>query len=217
MLDSLINSWHDVIGMSNRLRDSLPENSLRYQYRRNGVSEFNIRSATGGVGDVRLSAAWAVGRGTPNRSWTMRSTLKLPTGRPEALLGSGATDLALDINMVNAEWLSAWHTMLYGRAGFVWLGQGDVLPQAQRDVAAYGTLGATWDYWPRVSLKMQFDLHSSVYDSELGALDSHAIIWTFGATARLSERIALDMGISEDLDTVVTPDVVVHLGLRRTF
>ncbi len=82
-------------------------------------------------GDVR---AW-LGYGlfeSPGRQIVLRTMVELPTGRVKDLSGSGATDVAAWLELVDARWLRAVNTTLTLMAGVTAAGEGDLMPDRQR-------------------------------------------------------------------------------------
>ena len=93
MLDNAIEDWHDLWGMSNAKRLG-PPNELEFHYAGAGVEPYTLDSGAAGLGDIRLHAAVpvrfsALGAGD---ALSVRAGVKLPTGDPDELLGSGAVD-----------------------------------------------------------------------------------------------------------------------------
>jgi hypothetical protein len=215
-LDSFIEGWHDLLGISQGGRDRAPRGRLLYRYVRNGTEEFNFTDSSHGLGDIRLAGGRQVlyregGRGT----LAIRASLKLPTGSSSRFLGSGSTDLAL--------WGTARRTSpegrlaIFGAAGVLGMTKGDILPDQQRRLAGFGTLGGGWAPWERVILKVQLDGHTALYRRsglpELG----EAVLLTMGGTIVFTERTTLDLAVVEDLVVGASPDVVFHLSLRTVF
>src|SRR5690606_33387262 len=95
-LDGLVEEWHEALGMPQSGRDALPRDRLRFFYARGSRALVDLRDATGGVGDVRLLAAWPLVQ-RERLATSLRASLKLPTGDAGRLLGSGAADLALSL------------------------------------------------------------------------------------------------------------------------
>jgi hypothetical protein len=202
VFDPFILSWHDLLGLSNGDRDTLPDNALDYSYRDQGQEQVAIRSTRGGLGDVRLFAAAAIYRADGGeREVSLRGSLKLPTGDSARLLGSGGTDLALSVDAVERG-LGAW---------------GDVLASRLRRGLVFGGLGLAWRAGSVVDLKAQLDGHGAVYQSELPQLDSTSVLLTVGGTVRFGPAASLDLSIGENLFVDTIPDVVLNLTFSWRF
>jgi hypothetical protein len=96
--------------------------------------------------------------------------------------------------------------------------ESDVLPDQQRNVVAFGSLGAGWRPLSWLVLKVQFDGHTAFYkDSDLVELSSDSVQIVTGGSLIFSERTTLDIGVSEDLVVRTAPDVVFHFALSHRF
>jgi len=215
-LDHLIDRWHDVFGLPEGDRTEHPNDRLRYLYERNGTRLLDLAHSTAGIGDVRIHGAWALSTG--GYATALRASLKLPTGDPDRLHGSGAADLAL--------WLSAacsaprcpgawrWN----GSFGVLVLGRGEVLPDQQRPAALFGSVGIGWRMGAPLVLKAELRSHGAFYrDSALEPLGRTAFQLVFGGTWLLSHTAALDVAISEDMRVSTSPDVSFLFSLRAGF
>ncbi|HEX7045718.1 MAG TPA: DUF3187 family protein [Burkholderiales bacterium] len=215
-LDHLIDSWHDALGLPEGERPEHPNDRLRYVYERNGSRLLDLAQAAAGIGDARIHAAWALSTG--GHAAALRASLKLPTGDPDRLQGSGAADLAL--------WLSAacgaprcpgawrWN----GSFGVLALGRGDVLRDQQRPAALFGSFGIGWRMRAPVVLKAELRSHGALYrDSALEPLGRTSFQLILGGTWLLSRTTALDVAISEDARISTSPDVSFLLSLRAGF
>lgn len=218
-LDGFIEDWHDIFGLPQNGRDKSPHDRLLYSYTRNGRQEILVDDAAQGLGDIRLNAAWQVKTADAAAPWgaALHAALKLPTGDSDDLLGSGSTDLAL--------WLSAARTWagdgsafaLFGSLGAMGLTDGDVIEDRQHHLVGFATLGGGWRPFDWLVLKLQVDGHTPFYDSDLPELGDPAALLTLGGDLALSETLALEIGVSEDLATETAADVMVRLALRSRF
>lgn len=217
-LDGFITDWHDFFGLPQGERDNLPEDQLAYRYRdSDGRTTLDLTDETDGLGDLRLTGAWQIWKreGEEPRSLALRASLKLPTGDDNDLLGSGSTDLAL--------WLSGSQVFrqgslaLFGGAGVLLMSDSDVLADQQRHAAGFATLGGGWQPLSRLALKVQIDGHTAMYsDSSLREL-SDSLQLAIGGTVGVTDTLALDLAITEDIAVDTAPDIVFHLALRKTF
>ncbi|ALC15353.1 hypothetical protein DSOUD_0564 [Desulfuromonas soudanensis] len=221
-LDRFIVDWHDTFNLPQGGRDERPVDRLAYRYSRDGVELVNVDESTEGFGDLRLTAAWQLSRreepSGARSALALHSSLKLPTGDSDRLLGSGSTDLALWLSAENSWRASLGRGSLYGAAGMMLLSDGRVLPGQQRNLAGFATLGSGWAPWERLALKVQLDGHTPFYGgSDLDELASPTAQLTLGGTLGLWPEGWLDLGVGEDLAVRTSPDVVFHLALRTAF
>jgi hypothetical protein len=217
-LDSLIRNYHDMMGFPNNRQEQFAKNQINYQVTDNGTETYALNEPRSGLGDIRFSAAIPLLRNDTEskRYLAIRSMLKLPTGESNDLLGSGGTDLSLGLAYSDYELLSKLNIILSAHAGLLYLGDAEVLESLQNHYAGYGGLFANWHALRWLDLKLQLDVHSAFYDSELKQLGS-SLQLLGGAAVKLPGEIYLDFGISEQLITDATPDVGFYLMARRLF
>jgi hypothetical protein len=221
-LDRFIIDWHDTFNLPQGGRDEGPFDRLAYRYSRDGVELINVGESTEGFGDLRLTAAWQLSRreepSGARKTLALHSSLKLPTGDSDRLLGSGSTDLALWLAAENNWRASLGRCSLYAAAGMMALTDGRVLPGQQRNLVGFATLGSGWAPWESLALKVQLDGHTPFYGgSDLDELAASAAQLTLGGTLGLWPEGWLDLGVCEDLAVSTSPDVVFHLALRSVF
>ena len=215
-LDSFIEGWHDAFSLPQSGRDVVPRDQLTYRYTRDGNTLLNLTSFTEGLGDVRINGAWQWYRAkTPDQTnIALRGSLSLPTGDSNKLLGSGGIDTSL---WVSADRAAPWFTFpgsIWGGAGMLLLGEGDVLANQQRDTVLFGRVGGGAKVWPKVSLKLQLDIHTAVYNkSSLTQINSTAVQLVMGGDIATAKNMRLDLAVKEDLTVHASPDVVFHIGL----
>lgn len=96
--------------------------------------------------------------------------------------------------------------------------RGDVLPDQQRSLAWFGTLGIGWAPADWIAFILQLSGHTPFYDgSDLKELSSNALQLHSGGTLRLAESLFMDIAVSEDIAVKTAPDVTLHLAIRKTF
>jgi hypothetical protein len=220
-LDSSIESYHSVFGFPQGGRDQAPRNRLLYNYRRDGVDRLRVDASGSGVGDLAVTGAWQLYRSTGNekQGLALNVSLKLPTGDSDQLMGSGSTDIALWLTGGSEARFEFGKWTTYGAAGMLYLTEGKVLPDQQKNWAGFGSLGLGWQTplsW--LALKVQADAHTPFYrDSELRELGAYSVQLIAGGTLYLSGQTSLDIGVGEDLAVATAPDVSFYLTLRNRF
>ena len=219
-MDGYIDWFHNASGFSGGGRDQAPKYRLLYQYQKGQQVRLNIDQSSNGIGDIQLTGALQLYRnpGKSSQAISLRTSLKLPTGDSQHLHGSGSTDYSLWVTAGDDYKISVGHFALYGAAGIMGMTQGDVLQEQQRDWVGFGCLGGGWSPARWIAIKVQADGHTSFYkDSELASLNENSIQLTMGGTLAFSEKISLDLGVTEDVVDKTSPDVVFHLALRGSF
>lgn len=220
-LDGFIVDWHRAFGLPQGGRNTAPRNRLLYSYSKDGVQKIRMDRAGSAIGDISLGGALQLydRQGSDGHdSLALRSALKLPSGDSGALRGSGSTDFSLALcgSMNNfTEWGSLG---VYGSVGGMALTRGDVLPDQQNSLAAFGTAGIGWGPAQWISFKFQFNAHSAMFHgSALDELSKNSLMLITGGALQLPGGCLLDLGVSEDVAVATAPDVTFHLGLSRRF
>jgi hypothetical protein len=220
-LDSFIIGWHNFFGLPQGGREDAPRNRLLYTYSKDGQNRLLINDSSFSVGDIRLSGGMQLyndGQKNP-RAVAMRASLKVPTGERSELHGSGSTDFALWLTASDDYQLPSWlgHFTLFGAAGCMYMSDGDILQNQQRNIAGFGTFGFGWGPAEWIALKTQVSGHTPFYKSELRELGGSALQLIIGGTLAFSPKTSLDIGVSEDIVIYTSPDVAFHLALKRLF
>ncbi|HSW14114.1 MAG TPA: DUF3187 family protein [Solimonas sp.] len=206
-LDSFIEDWHDFFGLPNGGREFAPQDRYLYQYDRGGSTRLQRTEEGWALGDLRVSAGWAL-----NESLALRGELKLPTGDDDQLSGGNLGAAAWGDWALPFDLDSRW-------SGFVSAGlsanqKGDVLEDQQETLVPFGGAGLFFRAWRQVELGTQFNLHGPLYDdSELDELSRAGGQLVFGGRW-LGAGWALDLAVQEDILTRSSPDFGVHIGLR---
>jgi hypothetical protein len=216
-LDSFIEGWHDTLQLPQGGRDSAPRKRLFYSYQKDGQTLVTLNQRSEGFGDLRLTGAWQLWRpeGDDTKALALRASLKLPTGNEERLLGSGSTDLALWLS--GSESFIGGSLVLFGAAGTLFLSDGDLLTEQQRNIVGFATFGGGWRPLPRLAFKAQIDGHTAFFqDSGLREL-SQSMQLAIGGTLGLTRTLELDLAVVEDIVVSSAPDVVFHLALRKIY
>lgn len=217
-LDSFIENWHSAFGLPNGDRDRFAQDRLTYYYRRGTEVRLDLASPVSGTGDVRLTGARQLVARPQGTNLALRTSVKLPTGEAAELRGSGATDLALWLVAGCGRERCAGDIGWQAGGGVLWLGKGDVLPEQQNRLVAFGSAGVEWQALPAIALKAQLNAHTAFYgQTGLTPLGDPSVQLVLGGTWRLSARSVLDLGVTEDLLVHTAPDVSFLVALRTRF
>jgi hypothetical protein len=212
-MDNVIEGWHDLLSISNTKRSG-PSNQLEFLYQRSGEELYRLDTGASGLGDIQLTAAVPLREGAEGESrLTIRSSIKLPTGDADDLLGSGGTDFALGLYWTSTTSLRGHRLELNGFAGGLALGDGEVLPELQSDFVAFGGAGASWAVWERIDIAAQLYAQQSFFDSGVEELGGNSIQLTVGAQYRTRNDRRFRLAIVEDIAANATPDFAVHFSV----
>lgn len=216
ILDPFIEQWHDWFGLTNGNRMG-PSNKLKLQYDGPSGAGFNLDSSATGIGDIQLSAAMKLFSESldGDTRLTLRSSVKLPTGDEEKLLGSGAVDISFALHATNSSFFSNDKLAASAFAGVLLLGDGDVLSEIQNDTVGFGGLSTSWQMTQKLSITGQLYAQGEYYDSELKEIGGSSVQFAVGGAYQFNnERMSLSFGIIEDLFSDATTDVAFHFGLH---
>lgn len=217
VLDGMIDGWHDTFGLPTGGREHRPNHQLLYRYIHDGRTRIDAADRTTGLGDLRIAAAYQLLKRADRSSLALHTALKFPTGKSADLTGSGGMDLSAHLAGAYRPLTKALPS-LYGTGGLLWAGTGDLLPDQQRHVVFFGTVGIEWRPILGFTPKLQVDWHSPFFrDSLLKTVDSWSAQLVLGGTLPLSDTTFLDAALSEDIAVDTAPDIALHLSLRRRF
>jgi hypothetical protein len=212
-LDPFIDDFHEALGLPTGSRPTLPHDRLRIAYARHDTTLIDVQDDRAGFTDLPVAFGWQWLASSQGAVATWLS-VKLPTGQPDQLTGSGATDLAVSI-AAHRDLGSTWQ--LFGQANVAWLGRAEVLRRLQRDVVGSALVGVTWRASHAFELTAQVDANTAVFDAGLEAMNGEAVLATFGASYRAHGTWRFDVAISEDMQIDASPDVVFVFGVRHGF
>jgi hypothetical protein len=218
IFDGPIEWWHDLWGFPNGFRDG-PNDELLMRYTRDGVDEFVLDSSSSGLGDVRLEAAYRiVGSADADLGVVLRAGVKLPTGDAASLRGSQATDFSVDLAVRKAFGLPRGELVLLAHAGALLLGDGEVLPQLQRETVGFAGAGTIWRLSERWRFNLQVYGQTSYFDSDLAGLGSDSMsLIAGGSYTWVDSKMRLSLGVVEDVLADTTPDVALRIELTKDF
>lgn len=209
--DAFIENWHNFFGLPNGGREFSPQDILNISYTKNGVNLIDIDNSQQGISDIRLQADWLIST-SEKHSLSLQSQLKLPTGDSSALTGSGATDISLALAYQRPT--NNYHLSWQVSGGLLWITDSDILAEQLNNViwTSSATMGWNWTKW--LQFKMQIDIHSAIYESDLRELGDASGQLTFGFDVKPSPKLAIELSLSEDVFIERSPDVVFRLGFR---
>lgn len=212
--DQAIEEWHKFFGFPDANRDDIDFNSLSYEYSDANGTKHAIGSPQSGIGDVEFALQHALGcfatADSTNADPMLRVGIKLPTGNPSELRGSGEVDLF-------ADWQSPVWTFkkrLHGglAVGVLFNGQSERFAR-QENIVVYGSLGVQYVVHTKFRLIAQLDGHGPFYKSALRELGDPAINLALGARYMADRGYSYEVSISEDVAIDTTPDIVARLAV----
>jgi len=196
-LDPFVNSFHEAFGLPNLLRGQTPNGLVDYEYRRGDQVVLGGMSSFGAVGDIALNVKKTLYAGNP-QVLSVRGTLKLPTGDPQNLSGSGATDFGLGVafDRIGPKY------GLYLNANYHFLGTPESFET--RDYFSF-MAGVDWRFKPRLAAVLQVDYMQPPIRGEVLNIIDPGIQLALGLRYRHSDAFAYEWRLVEDLSSF-SPD-----------
>lgn len=206
-LDPFVSGFHEALGLPNFLRGQTDNGLVEFLYARNGSTIFQGRDSFGAVGDLSfhfkktLVDRNGLGLGA-------RTELKLPTGDPETLSGSGKADLGLGLAFDRV----GRRFGLYANANYHILGKPEKIPA--RNYFSF-MVGFDWHFKPRLAAIFQLDHARPRLTGKLSILNEGSQQLALGVRFRYSERFVYEWRFVEDLSRF-SPDFTFgfQMGVR---
>jgi hypothetical protein len=112
-LDEFVQNFHHFFGFPNGQRDSTPNFRLGYEVTYNGQSIYKPTPALFGLGDIILWHKWQfLHESTYWPTLSVKTSLKVPTGRVDQATGSGHPDLGASFFIEKSWWRFHSYTLL---------------------------------------------------------------------------------------------------------
>lgn len=209
-LDSLIDNWHDLWGMSDGGRSEAPRDLLDFRYRGDGA--FSLQDDASGLGDTSLSVSYQF-LDEERSAASIVLGYKFGTGDEDDFLGSGADDAYIALRF-SGDHLSDLPLRWHGQLGYLRAGGSELIGSAQERDLWFAGLTLDWMVTEDWSLIGQVDGHAAPMDSAVKAVGESAIMVTVGARWRFAEHWSVDVSVVEDAQVETAPDVTFQASLR---
>ncbi len=225
ILDPFLSSYHSLLGFYG----NGPDNPLGRDYYRKFHSVLEVIDTGGnttirqrnafGLGETNLEYKRSLTRTTGRSATALRLGIKLPTGNPHLLLGSGSVDAGGELL---AHYGVGRDLSFFGSAGIVWMGTAHRIPGAQPHMVQ-GLMGIAFHPNSRDSFVMQIDANSLAVRTGNRFADRAAVSATFGYRRKLSQRQSFYAAFSENGDihnyslpafSDIGPDFTVSAGFE---
>ncbi len=217
--DEPIEAFHDLAGTGQFGRDTLPLNRSTFALFLDGVKFYRSGFSYSGIGDIVVSFKYYLhrGQGFPPKV-AVRAAVKLPTGDPDKLLGSGNPDYGLNFS---ATVLESANNFVLVNFGAVYPGDWELVPGLDPD-PIYSAV-VSWEFVPsgepNVSYILQDHVQTATFasstDTQLGDV-SHET--TFGLKWVSAEHTVWTLGLTENhTGTDNNVDLNLHVGVLRTW
>lgn len=208
IMDKMINWWHlHMLGTHHPGRDGTPngESIIRYP---GGDFEGDVF----GLGDISVTLSKMVGH-----RLRLNGAVKLPTGNPGQLMGSGGLDLGIAMDYtfaINGHWTA------FLQGGLISQGRGPL--ENVRALAHEENIALVWHPNHRDAWVVQWNSDTAAIQTGLPTSDATHRMISFGYQRALSNRKRLDLYFCENNDfarlvTNVAPDISVGAMLNVRF
>ena len=216
-LDDFIYEWHNFFGQPQNGREKDESDEIFFEYKNSDGDKFGIDSTESGIGDVRLNVAYSRPL-EKDRTLIYSAEVKLPTGDFDKLTGSGGTDVSVGVTINDPHSLREMNVTIFGGLAAMYLGDIDSdLSGDQYNFAMAARAGFGWQASEKFQIKLQFDGHTPLYDSDLEEMGDPSLQIVFGGSLLFTEDIYLDLAITEDIIVETAPDVGFILALVAKF
>jgi len=216
IMDSSVDEFHQLLGLSGGARALVPNDQIRYMYAQNESSYFNLSEDSFGFGDISFEVGFKLLQGKQH-AMALRAYLKFNNGDKEQLIGSGTVDLSYQLSGslvgTGKKPVSFFYSL-----GYLRVGRGSVLENMQVKNVTFGSLGLAVFAKSWLVPKIQFDYHSRFYrNSNTQELGQFGMQFLMGADFILNDHATLTAGFTEDIKINTSPDIVLHLGFGYAF
>ncbi len=210
--DSAIDKWHVLLGLPRASRPFVENNQYKINYQNQNILFIDLNESTTALGDIQIAIARSLLKDS-QRSLSLWSSLKLPTGDTDKLSGNGATDFStwLALNQqLNQHWLINVNT------GIVILGKDTFQGIPLTDHAFYGHIMLGWKTSNNINLKIQLQGHTSYYHQSQLKILGGSYFLTLGGSIKMNPCNQLNLAMSQDINVGASPDVSLLISWRHT-
>jgi hypothetical protein len=190
-LDPFVNGLHETFGLPNELRGTTPFGLSHYEFLQGDEAVLRGTGSFGVVGEPTLRVKKSLYQGELH-ALSVRGAFKLPTGKPQTLSGSGASDVGVGVAF---DRIGPKHGY-YLNASYHFLGTPDRFET--RDVF-FLMMGADWRFKPRFAAVLQVDFMTPPVQGEVLDLNDPGIQVAIGLRYHHSDGFAYEWRFVEDL------------------
>ena len=213
-LDDIVDGWHGLFDLPDGNRNLRGEDQLRYLYTDGGARRYVFEHGSSGLGDMQIGVSRNFGA---ERGFALNAALKVPSGKRDALTGTGAADLSLSVLKRGGWAIAGAPAGVYWGAGVLRPGATELFELRSADWVVFGVLGGGWQPLPRLGFKAQLDAHSKFYESGLDEMGGNSVQASVGGWWEADSGPTVTVAVSEDLIVKGSPDFAIHLALGWRF
>lgn len=214
VMDDLIDAWHEVFGLQRGIRANYPAQGYRYVIATRDGLVYNGESDTLGIGDLAVTYKHPLWQDCDGEdAFSLRGSVKLPTGDPDKALGSGNFDAG-----IGALWQKQLtpHWRGYASADYIFIGEPDWENVGWQDVIQTNwTL--EWAVKNDTTVVTQFRTMRNPLRIGSREADKDSQTLGVGVNHRLDDSRVLTLGFDEDINPETAPDFIVVAHMKWDF
>ncbi len=215
-LDGVVDEFHELFGLPDGERSLASRGRLDYFLRSGPEVYADFSNSRHEIGDVRGFLGYQV-FAEEMQALALRTQIKVPTGNVADLSGSEGWDFSVWGEYERGFVFSQRTIRLTLGGGVSYLGEGELIPDAQEDWLWVGHLGVQIPLHPRVEFHAQIDAHTDVLDTGNPLVAEGGLLGTLGGRIGLTKRLWMDVGLIEDLENESASDVVFQVLFGAKF
>ncbi len=202
ILDGILSSWHSLFGISGNAEDDPAGRDSHPKY----SSVLKIIDSNGhvlanqgngfGFGDISVTYKQSMLSQNTRSGLSWRAGLKLPTGNPALLLGSGGFDIGVSLD---GKYAFGKDITLYGNLGLVSQGSARRVPDPEKGMLQ-GLLAMEYHPNSRDSYVFQIDSNSQPVRTGNAFADRTPVTATFGYRRKICRSAVCYASFSENGD-----------------
>lgn len=214
VLDHIISSWHNLLGLPNGLRKRFPDNQYRYTIITRQGLVFNDEGDTYGLGDLALGYKYPLwNRRGGGDAAALRAMAKLPLGRAASGLGSGDYDCSLGALYQHQ---ITPHLRGYANVDWVFVGQPDWQNVGHQDMLISNWI-VEYAVSPATTVLSQYRINVNPLRTGSKEADKDAQELAFAFNHRLKRNLVWSGGFVEDINPETAPDLVLVSHFKWEF
>lgn len=216
-LDSPIEQWHDLFGLSDGSRVDLPKSQLNYEVL-SGSNKERIHDSDIGIGDIQISTK--LNFYSKNRSnLYLITSLEIPTGSKKKYFGNNEFDGLIALNLKNH---LKDNLVINSVFGVSIISQNHNFILRERNTSYFSKVLLSWKpqyFLSRKAInpliyKINFEVFEPKIKSDFKALGDEYYVFGLGATFEFAKDKYFNFGFSEDLKVNSSADFSFVFGFE---
>ena len=216
-LDSPIEQWHDLLGLSHGSRVDLPKSQINFEIL-SGSNKERIHDSDIGIGDIQISTK--LNFYSKNRSnLYFITSLEIPTGSKKKSFGNDEFDGLIAFNLKNH---LKDNLVINSVFGVSIINKNHNFTLRERNTSYFSKVLLSWKpqyFLSRKAInpliyKINFEVFEPKIKSEFKALGDEYYVFGLGATFEFAKNKYFNFGFSEDLKVNSTADFSFVFGFE---